>query len=215
MVRGHFKKEPTLQPRVYTLATAMATYSRFYGHALVTHLVVSTLLSSDYQCSFNSKQVGFSCKAPSATITKKLTLYCARHAKGFVKSVHFAVAPTIIILRPPSDITIQPNQTVQLTCSATGVPTPNVTWFNSTDDQLMNDTNIRVFNKQEIINNTTIVTSVLQLRSIRIADAGVYLCETENDSTTVDVLVQGETLGTFPSTHVRFHFCSSIQCQSK
>ena len=129
-------------------------------------------------------------------------------------TTYFAVAPTII-LRPPSNITIQANETVRLTCSATGVPTPNVTWFNSTDDQLMNDTNIRVFNKQEIINGTTIVTSVLQLCSIRIADAGAYLCETGNDSITVDVLVQGEILGKIPSTHVCFDLRISIQCQSK
>ena len=41
--------------------------TRVLGHAHLTHLVlvVSTLLSSVYQYSFNSKQVGFSCKAPS------------------------------------------------------------------------------------------------------------------------------------------------------
>ena len=36
-VRRHFKKEPTLQPRV-TIATAIATYSCVHSHAHMTRL---------------------------------------------------------------------------------------------------------------------------------------------------------------------------------
>ena len=52
----------------------MATYSRVHGHAHLIHLVlvVSTLLTSVYQYSFNSKQVGFSCK-PAKLILKAIT----------------------------------------------------------------------------------------------------------------------------------------------
>ena len=123
-------------------------------------------------------------------------------------STLFPVTPTII-LRPPSNVTLGAAQTVRLTCSGTGVPTPNVTWFNSTDDQLTNYTDVRVFNNEEIINGTTIVTSVLQLCSIKIADAGVYRCQTGNDSTTVDVLVQGKILPTLLRSRVLFNLCIS------
>ena len=96
-VRRHLKKKPIkAKSNGYLLSV--------HGHAHMTHLVsvvVSTLLSSGEQCSFNSKQVplALAAKLLLQTITKKLTLQCATRrgfreicsfVRSFIHSVQWA-----------------------------------------------------------------------------------------------------------------------------
>ena len=101
-----------------------------------------------------------------------------------------AVPPTIV-LHPPSNAIVPAGMTARLVCAATGIPTPAVTWKNSSGADIANNTNTRVYSKSEIINNTVVVTTVLTLCSIRIADAGNYHCMTGNNTATTNIQVQG------------------------
>ena len=82
-----------------------------------------------------------------------------------------------------------------MVCSATGVPDPTITWFNSSGP-VANDSSQTVSSDTTYMNNTVIVTSVLEMCSVSIADVGEYRCvasnERGNDSVTIRVGVQSE-----------------------
>ena len=83
-----------------------------------------------------------------------------------------------------------------MVCSATGVPDPTITWYNSSGP-VANDSSQTVSSDTTNMNNTAIVTSILELCSVSIADVGEYRCvasnERGNDSVVIDIDGQSQS----------------------
>ena len=103
----------------------------------------------------------------------------------------FSTEPPTIVLHPPPNVLVQANTTLQLVCAATGVPSPMVVW-SDTSGNITNGTIFQVLSSEEEVNRLSLVTTVLKVCSVRIADAGEYHCTTGNSSVTVNVGVQGK-----------------------
>lgn len=70
----------------------------------------------------------------------------------------------------PSDTTVNSTEAVSFTCSASGIPLPDISWFKD-DSPLDSSANIT-----QSTNGTSSVTSVLVLGDLVLTDAGVYRC---------------------------------------
>lgn len=90
----------------------------------------------------------------------------------------------------PLDTEVVINDSVSLSCSASGVPLPNITWSRTGYGELMNSTNYLITNVQG-----DSITSLLTVVSAMQGDTGHYNCTAENsvgrDSATFYIQVQG------------------------
>ena len=123
-----------------------------------------------------------------------LTMHeCSSKCYNTTLSYHL-VLPTITTL-PANQAVVQLNS-ISLTCGASGVPTPNITWWrtwsNGSSTQVSDGQNIFIITLS-IARNTT---STLTIQSAQPSDAGNYACTATNVvgsvSATANVFVQGK-----------------------
>ena len=72
-----------------------------------------------------------------------------------------------VIVDPPAPTSVRVGQTVNLTCTITGTPTPSITWFK--DGRIVEGAIFQYF----------------YIPSVRPADRGYYECEAKNSEDTV------------------------------
>lgn len=71
---------------------------------------------------------------------------------------------------------------VSLTCVASGLPSPDVSWLRDGGQRLTNDTpNAFLAESVLMLANLTFVQSVLELCPVRVSDAGEYSCVAKNE----------------------------------
>ena len=69
-----------------------------------------------------------------------------------------------------------------MVCSATGVPDPTITWYNSSGPVANDSSRAQtVYSDTTNMNNTAIATSILELCLVSIADVGEYRCVASNE----------------------------------
>ena len=102
-----------------------------------------------------------------------------------------------IITTPPANLTVIQLNSINLTCGASGVPTPDITWWrtwsNGSSTQLVSDGQNISIKTSSSARNTA---STLTIQSAQPSDAGNYTCTATNVvgsvSTTVNIFVQGK-----------------------
>ena len=105
----------------------------------------------------------------------------------------------VITVDPVGVALVAPNPVV-LNCSTLGVPTPDFTWTNTTN----NGTSTVLTNGMENVNITTVsmeetTTSILTIEPSQLSDTASYVCSAENllirgnpvESSPADVIVIG------------------------
>ena len=115
----------------------------------------------------------------------------------------FLVLPTITT-PPVTQTVVLQNNSFNLTCDASGVPTPDITWWrtwsNGTSTQVTEGPNIFIMPTSDVRN----ATSELNIESAQPSDAGNYTCTATNVvgsvSATANVIVQGKCY--FPHIYV-------------
>ena len=71
---------------------------------------------------------------------------------------------------------------ITLNCVAFGVPAPNITWFNSVNDEVT-DSNRMLINTSYYVHATGLVTvtSILEILKLQNEDGGLYHCTADNE----------------------------------
>ena len=117
---------------------------------------------------------------------------------GLITDIPPPPALPYIILPPVSQDVLQ-NTFISLLCNASGVPTPDITWWktwsNGSSMLVLEDQRIVIMTTSEMNN----VTSELIIEQAQPSDAGNYTCTATNVvgsvSATANVFVQGKTTG--------------------
>ena len=115
----------------------------------------------------------------------------------------FLVLPTITT-PPERETVVLQNDSFSLTCDASGVPTPDITWWrtwsNGSSTQVTEGPNVFIMPTSYVRN----ATSELNIQSAQPSDAGNYTCTATNVvgsvSATANVIVQGKCY--FPHIYV-------------
>ena len=116
----------------------------------------------------------------------------------------FLVLPTITT-PPVTQTVVLQNYSFSLTCDASGVPTPDITWWrtwsNGSSTQLFAGQYVSIITSSVVARNTS---SNLTIQSAQPSDAGNYTCTATNVvgsvSATANVIVQGKCY--FPHIYV-------------
>ena len=96
-------------------------------------------------------------------------------------SIH-AVAANIT--NPPDDITVTAPDAVSFTCTASGVPRPNITWFSPSSETLISGNNrVTIMEMEE---GDREIVSTLSIATTAPSVAGQYRCVADNGVTGVD-----------------------------
>ena len=82
--------------------------------------------------------------------------------------------------------TVNPGESVSLSCGASGIPLPILTWMKGGFNLTASD---RLEIKTTFI-NTTHMTSVLEIGNAAPSDAGTYICVAVNDAQTASISVE-------------------------
>ena len=108
----------------------------------------------------------------------------------------------------PETITDLQGNDVVFTCSVTGRPRPNITWWRE-DDSSGNLTQVTGEDRETEIESEVFGEdgrmSSLTIMNIAPSDAGVYVCQAENDADTAQTRV---TL----TVHGKFLLCMAMCC---
>ena len=99
-------------------------------------------------------------------------------------SVLIAVPPEVMIT---GDTTVTEFGTLQLICTATGYPTPSITWLKrrGTELNILSSPRVTstVSNPKHSVSGLQVVTSVLTIVDLTTTDDGEYVCEASNQIT--------------------------------
>ena len=99
---------------------------------------------------------------------------------SFYSSIH-AVAANIT--DPPGDITVTAPGAVSFTCTASGVPRPNITWFSPSSETLMSGNNgVTIMEMEE---GERDIVSTLSIAMTAPSVVGQYRCVADNGVTGV------------------------------
>ena len=100
--------------------------------------------------------------------------------QNIVILISLSIEPPAIVVRPPSNYSVDVNGTVQLVCVAYGIPMPTITWSRPgcTDiSSTLVGTRVTIFSQSM---NTSFYTSALQLCNVEAGDASNYTCTANN-----------------------------------
>ena len=87
------------------------------------------------------------------------------------------------ITDPPDDITVTAPGAVSFTCTASGVPRPNITWFSPSSETLMSGNNgVTIMEMEE---GDREIVSTLSIATTAPSVAGQYRCVADNGVTGV------------------------------
>ena len=126
------------------------------------------------------------------------------------------VTPTVTSVYPEvgqMNYTVNERDTVTFECSATGIPTPTITWLgNGMELNNMTDSRVTVGDPKETDSErgdgetVSIVTRTLSLINTTDGDSGMYTCmatndaDPNNDTEEFELIVQG-TVNSISTTH--------------
>ena len=152
-------------------------------------LTLSSVTSTDagsYSCVASNAQG--SATSASATLTLESEYLSQPTLVQYLFYSHSVAGMAPRIQEPPQDITVSIGQMVQLSCSATGDPTPTIQWFLNGITELLSNADLTV---------TSIGgSSNLTIHSIQASDAAIYECRAENsagiDSAIATITVSGK-----------------------
>ena len=85
------------------------------------------------------------------------------------------------ITSPPDDVTVSAPGAVSFTCTASGVPRPNITWFSPTSETLMSENNGVTI--MEMMEGDREIVSTLSIATTAPSVAGQYRCVADNGVT--------------------------------
>ena len=112
------------------------------------------------------------------------------------------------LFESPMDTTADISETVSFTCSASGIPLPDISWFKD-NSPLDPD----VVNITTTTNGTSSISSVLVLSDLVLSDAGQYSCNASHPISGTDIRYFNFTLQSkfthFPN-HPQMHFSLSL-----
>ena len=84
---------------------------------------------------------------------------------------------------PPDDVTVTVPGAVSFTCTASGIPRPNITWFSPSSETLMSD--INGITMMEMEEGDRDIVSTLSIATTAPSVAGQYRCVADNGVTGV------------------------------
>ena len=100
-----------------------------------------------------------------------------------VLNSYLSIEPPAIVVRPPSNYSVDVNGTVQLVCVAYGIPMPTITWSRPGCTNISNTlvgTRVTIFSQSMQVENTSFYKSALQMCNVEAGDASSYTCTANN-----------------------------------
>lgn len=136
--------------------------------------------NGEYVCSATN-QLGNSSLTIELSLLGKQTSAWLVCVYVVTKSYNYAVPTAFESIPPNSEVVV--TSSVSLSCSASGVPLPSITWSRVGYGGLANGTDYVIISAAN--NSTQHVTSVLTIVSAVQGDTGLYSCTAENSVSTV------------------------------
>ena len=212
--------EPT--PTISWFRNGIQILNDSYSNIIIVDTLVDgtdngTVQSSLEVCPFESDLSGdFSCQAlniyGNQTVEFQLLVLSGRQGPEIAHSTnhgsyYYHVGNTTLF-ESPMDTTADISETVSFTCSASGIPLPDISWFKD-NSPLDPD----VVNITTTTNGTSSISSVLVLSDLVLSDAGQYSCNASHPISGTDIRYFNFTLQSkfthFPS-HPQMHFSLSL-----